>query len=85
MFAILSYSFRKWRQLGVAVGKELKMEGRLHQGVYTMLGGPNYETVAELRMLRVCGVDAVGRGKSILSTLGRTYLSNHFLVLAWAI
>ncbi len=30
------------------------------QGVYAMLGGPNFETVAELRMLRVCGVDAVG-------------------------
>ena len=38
------------------------MEGRLHQGVYTMLGGPNYETVAELKMLQTCGVDAVGKG-----------------------
>ncbi len=28
-----------------------------------MLGGPNFETVAELRMLRVCGVDAVGEYK----------------------
>ena len=37
------------------------MEGRLHQGVYTMLGGPNYETVAELKMLKLCGVDAVGK------------------------
>ena len=34
----------------------------LHQGVYAMLGGPNFETVAELKMLRVCGVDAVGEG-----------------------
>ena len=41
------------------------MEGRLHQGVYTMLGGPNYETVAELKMLQMCGVDAVGKGLSI--------------------
>ena len=54
--------WRKWRQLGETVGKELQMEGRLHQGVYTMLGGPNYETVAELKMLKMCGVDAVGEG-----------------------
>ena len=25
-----------------------------------MLGGPNFETPAELRMLKLCGVDAVG-------------------------
>jgi hypothetical protein len=25
-----------------------------------MLGGPTFETPAELRMLRLCGVDAVG-------------------------
>ena len=35
--------------------------GSLHEGVYAMLGGPNFETVAELRMLKVCGVDAVGK------------------------
>jgi len=25
-----------------------------------MLGGPNFETPAELRMLKMCGIDAVG-------------------------
>merc|ERR1712117_863863 len=59
-FALNDCYARKWRQLGETVGKELQMEGRLHQGVYTMLGGPNYETVAELKMLKMCGVDAVG-------------------------
>lgn len=31
-----------------------------HSGVYTCVGGPNYETVAELRMWKLLGVDAVG-------------------------
>ena len=38
----------------------MKASKRVHQGVYAMLGGPNFETVAELKMLRICGVDAVG-------------------------
>ncbi|WP_216368759.1 purine-nucleoside phosphorylase [Dictyobacter arantiisoli] len=32
----------------------------LHDGVYTMLVGPNYETPAELVFLRMIGTDAVG-------------------------
>jgi purine-nucleoside phosphorylase len=32
----------------------------LHEGVYTMVGGPNYETGAELTFLRMAGTDAVG-------------------------
>lgn len=32
----------------------------VHQGVYAMMSGPNYETPAEVRMLRTFGVDAVG-------------------------
>ena len=35
--------------------------GTLHEGVYAMVGGPNFETVAELKMLKVCGIDAVGK------------------------
>jgi len=32
----------------------------LHEGVYVMVGGPNYETRAELKFLRLIGADAVG-------------------------
>jgi len=32
----------------------------LHSGVYAAVPGPNYETRAEIRMLRAWGVDAVG-------------------------
>jgi purine-nucleoside phosphorylase len=32
----------------------------LHQGIYAGLRGPQYETPAEIRMLRALGADAVG-------------------------
>ncbi len=40
----------------------LHLEGVIREGVYTMVGGPNYETVAELNLLRELGVDSVGIG-----------------------
>lgn len=54
-----AYDF-KLRALARDIAKELKIEHLTREGVYAQLGGPNFETIAELRMLRTCGVDAVG-------------------------
>lgn len=39
---------------------EMGMANETRMGVYTCLGGPNYETVAELKMWSRLGVDAIG-------------------------
>lgn len=51
-------------KIGSEIAEEMGINDKVHTGVYTCLGGPNYETVAELRMLRMLGVDAVGKFSS---------------------
>lgn len=41
-------------------GHAARLGLRLHEGVYAALPGPQYETPAEIRMLRTLGADAVG-------------------------
>ena len=71
-FALNSCYDRKFRTLASQIANELDVKEHVHEGVYTMLGGPNFETVAELRMLRKCGVDAVG-----MSTIPEVLVASH--------
>jgi purine-nucleoside phosphorylase len=44
----------------------------LHEGIYACLAGPSFETPADLRFLRVAGVDAVG-----MSTVPEVTIARH--------
>jgi purine-nucleoside phosphorylase len=49
---------RAWAEKFHAAAVEIGL--KLHAGVYAALLGPQYETPAEIRMLRTLGADAVG-------------------------
>lgn len=64
------------------VAKDLNIENIVREGTYTCLGGPNFETVAELKMLQMLGVDTVGMSTvhevNILIQIIYTYVPKGF-------
>lgn len=61
-----AYSLEIRKQAKLAA-KEVGIESIIREGVYAIVGGPNYETVAECRLLHQLGIDAVG-----MSTVAET-------------
>ncbi len=56
---------------GLAVSEAQSSGLLLHQGVYVCLGGPSFETPADLRFLRLAGADAVGMSTVPEATVAR--------------
>lgn len=60
---------KELRELAKTAAANTGISGLIREGVYAMLGGPSFETIAECKMLRMVGADVVG-----------TYLYCHVLV-----
>lgn len=64
-----AYNF-ELRKIMNTISKNIKIP--LHNGVYVMYSGPNFETPAEIKALKTLGADAVG-----MSTVPEVIVANH--------
>ncbi|XP_041048201.1 purine nucleoside phosphorylase 6 [Carcharodon carcharias] len=72
-FLCMSDAYDKaFHQMALDSAQELGYQDFVRDGVYCMLAGPSYETVAECRMLKMLGADAVG-----MSTVPEVILARH--------
>lgn len=74
---------RSYQEIARRAAKKIGL--KLNEGVYLALQGPNYETPAEIRMMRILGADAVGMStvpeaivarQMGISTLGISVITN---------
>ncbi|XP_051985449.1 purine nucleoside phosphorylase-like isoform X1 [Xyrauchen texanus] len=63
---------RGLQQLAHEVAGDLGYSVFMREGVYLVVGGPSFETIAECRMLRLLGADAVG-----MSTVHEVIVARH--------
>lgn len=60
-FPCMSDAYSKdLRKLVLDITAELGYSNFVREGVYCMVSGPNFETIAEARMLHILGSDSVG-------------------------
>ncbi|RXM93039.1 Purine nucleoside phosphorylase [Acipenser ruthenus] len=68
------------RKLALDICEKLDCSCFMQEGVYCMVGGPNFETVAEARYLHKMGADAVAPVSSELGTPGARWNLTHMVV-----
>jgi len=71
-FALNGLYDSRLRQLAREAAQEVGIEDTVREGVLTISGGPNYESVAELKMFAGLGVDCVG-----MSSIPESLVAHH--------
>jgi len=71
-FALNGLYDSRLRQLARQAAEEVGIDDTVREGVLTISGGPNYESVAELKMFAGLGVDCVG-----MSSIPESLVAHH--------